>query len=42
MFKLKKLKTDFKKRNPKTGLEYLRLLHDNAPARKAGIGTEFL
>ena len=27
---------------PKTGLKYVRLLHDNAPAHKARIVTEFL
>ena len=39
---LKKLKAQFKRRRPKTGLKYLRLLHDNAPAQKALIVTEFL
>ena len=32
---LKKLKAYFKGRHPKTGLGYLRLLHDNAPAHEA-------
>ena len=36
---LRKLK---KRRRPQTGLKYLRLLHDNAPAHKARIVTEFL
>ena len=39
---LKKLKAHFKRRRPKTGLQYLRLLHDNAPANKASIVTKFL
>ena len=39
---LKKLKAHFKRRRPKTGLKYFRLLHDNAPAHKAHIVTEFL
>ena len=30
-----------KKRRPNTGLKYLRLLHDNTPAHKARIVTEF-
>ena len=38
---LKKLKAHFKRRRPKTRLKYLRLLHDNAPAHKARIVTEF-
>ena len=38
---LKKLKAHFKRRHPETGLKYLRLLHDNAPAHKARIVTEF-
>ena len=39
---LKKLKAHFKRRRPKAGLKYLRLLHDNAPAHKARIVTDFL
>ena len=39
---LKKLNAHFKRRNPKTGLKYLRFLHDNASAHKAHIVTEFL
>ena len=39
---LKKLKAHFKRRRPKTGLKYLHLLHDNAPAHKARIVTKFL
>ena len=42
MLFLKKLKAQFKRRRTKTGLKYLRLKHDNAPAHKAGIVTEFL
>ena len=38
---LKKVKAHFKRRRPKAGLKYLRLLHDNAPAHKASIVTEF-
>ena len=38
----KKLMAHFKRRRPKTGLKYLHLLHDNAPAHKARILTEFL
>ena len=34
---LKKLKAHFKRRRPKTGLRYLCLLYDNAPAHKARI-----
>ena len=41
-FILKKLKAHFKRRRSKTGHKYLRLLHDNAPARKASIVTGFL
>ena len=37
-----RLKVHFKRRRPKTGLKHLRLLHDNAPAHKARIVTEFL
>ena len=37
-----KLKAPFKRRRPKTGLKYLRLLHDNAPAHKARIVTVFM
>ena len=39
---LKKLRAHFKRRRPKTGLKYFRLLHDSAPAHKARIVTEFL
>ena len=39
---LNKLKAHFGRRRPKTRLKYLRLLHDNAPAHKACIVTEFL
>ena len=39
---LKQLKAHFKRRRPKTGLKFLRLLQDNAPAHKARIVTEFL
>ena len=39
---LKKLKAHFKRCCPKTGLKYLRLLLDNAPAHKTLIVTEFL
>ena len=39
---LRKLKKVYKRRRPQTGLKYLRLLHDNAPAHKARIVTEFL
>ena len=39
---LRKLKKVYKSRRPQTGLKYLRLLHDNAPAHKARIVTEFL
>ena len=39
---LKKLKAHLKRRRPKTGLKYSCLLHDNAPADKARIVTEFL
>ena len=38
---LRKLKTYYKSRRPKTGLKYVRLLHDNAPAHKAHIVTNF-
>ena len=39
---LKKLNVGFKRRRPKTGLEYLRLLHDIALAHRARTETEFL
>ena len=39
---LRKLKKYYKTRHPKTGLKHLRLLHDNAPARKAHLVTEFM
>ena len=39
---LRKLKKYYKTRRPKTGLKHLRLLHDNAPAHKAHLVTEFL
>ena len=38
----KKLKAHFKRCCPKTGLKYLDLLHDNAPAHKACIVNKFL
>ena len=40
---LRKLRNNYKSCRPKTGLKYmyLRLLHDNAPAHKAPIITEF-
>ena len=37
---LRKLKNYYKSRRPKTGLKYVRLLHDNAPAHKARIVTD--
>ena len=39
---LRKLKNYYKSRCPKTGLKYVRLLHDNAPTHKARIVTDFL
>ena len=39
---LKKLKRYYSKRRPKSGIKNIRLLHDNAPAHKAHIVTEFL
>ena len=39
---LKRFKVYLKRCHPKTGLEYLCFLHDNAPAHKAKILTEFL
>ena len=39
---LRKLKKYYKTRRPKSGLEHHRLLHDNAPAHKAHLVTEFL
>ena len=39
---LKKLKSYYIKRRPKTGFKNIRLLHDNAPAHKSKIVTEFL
>ena len=39
---LRKLKNYYKSCHPKTGLKYVRLLHDNAPAHKAHIVTDFL
>lgn len=39
---LKNLKSCYKRRRPSTGIKYLRLLHDNAPAHKARLVTEFL
>ncbi len=39
---LMKLKKQCLKRRPNTGLKYLSLLHDNAPAHKAAIVTSFL
>ena len=38
---LKRLKAHFKRRRPKPGLKYLRFLHDDTPAHKARIVTEF-
>ena len=38
---LRKLKYYYKSRRPKTELKYVRLLHDNAPAHKARIVTDF-
>ena len=38
----RKMKTYYRSRRPKTGLKYVRLLHDNAPAHKACIVTDFL
>ena len=38
---LKKLNAHFKRRHPKTGLKYLRFLHDNASAHKAHIVSFF-
>lgn len=39
---LKKLKRYYSKRRPKCGFQNIRLLHDNAPAHKARIVTEYL
>ena len=39
---LRKLKNYYKSCRPKTGLKYVRLLHDNTPAHKAQIVTDFL
>ena len=39
---LRKLKNYYKSRPPQTGLKYVPLLHDNAPAHKARIMTDFL
>ena len=39
---LKQLKKYYKQRRPVMGLKYVRLLHDNAPAHKAAIVTDFL
>jgi histone-lysine N-methyltransferase SETMAR len=39
---LRKLKRNYQIRRPKTILNPLRLLHNNAPAHKARIVTEFL
>ena len=39
---IKKLKKYYESRRPKTGMKYLRLLHNNAPAHKARIVTEYL
>ena len=39
---LRKWKHYYKSRRPKTGLKYFRHLHDNAPAHKACIVTDFL
>ena len=39
---LGKLKNYYESRRPKTGLKYVRLLHDNAPAHMARIVADFL
>ena len=39
---LNKLKWYYSKRQPKSGIKNIRLLHDNTPAHKAHIITEFL
>ena len=39
---LRKLKNYYKVAAPKKALKYVRLLHDNAPAHKARIVTDFL
>ena len=39
---VRKLKNFYKSRRPKTGIKYVRLLHDNTPAHKARNVTEFL
>ena len=39
---LKKLKSCLLKRQPKIGLYYVKLLHDNTPSHKAAIVTKFL
>ena len=39
---LRKLKNYYESRRHKTGLKYVRLLHDNATAHKARIVTDFL
>ena len=39
---LRKLKNYYKSCHPKTGLKYVRLLHDNALAHKAHIVTDCL
>ena len=39
---LRKLKKTYHICCPETGLKHLRLMHDNAPAHKAHIVTEFL
>ena len=38
---MRKMKNYYKNRRPKTGLKYVRLLHDNAPAHIARIVTAF-
>ena len=39
---LRKLNKYYKKRRPATGMRYVRLLYDNAPAHKSAVVTEFL
>ena len=39
---LKNLKSYYIKRRPKTGFKNIRLLHDNAPAYKSKVVTEYL
>ena len=39
---LRKLKNYYKSRRPKSGIKYVRLLHDNTATHKACIVTDFL